>query len=135
MFGLNSGVGGVLKINKICSYKWFINCGPRSNTRAELLGAWALLTLTNRLSIQWMHLIGNSKIIIDWMCGKGRLQVISLDCWKERVSILISSFQKITFDYVYREGNREADNLSKLVLQKTPRKLTYYQCYEKHEGP
>jgi ribonuclease HI len=133
--GLNSGAGGVIKISENCSYKWFINCGPGSNTRAELLGAWALLTLANRLSIQSMHLIGDSKIIIDWMRGKGRLHVISLDCWKERVSALISSFQKITFDHVFREGNREADNLSKLALQKTPGKLTYYQCIEMHEGP
>jgi ribonuclease HI len=131
----NSGAGGVIKYSEKCSYKWYINCGPGSNTRAELLGAWALLTLASRLSIQSLHLIGDSKIIIDWMNDKGGLQVISLDCWKERVRALINSFQKISFDHVFREGNREADSLSKLALQKLPGKLTYYHCIEKHEGP
>jgi len=132
--GTNNGAGGVIKYNEKCSYKWYMNCGPGSNTRVELLGAWALLTLASRLSIQSLHLIGDSKIIIDWMRDKGWLQVISLDCWKERVRALITYFQKITFDHVFREGNREAD-LSKLALQKIPGKLTYYQCIEMHEGP
>jgi ribonuclease HI len=122
--GLNSGAGEVIKYSENAATNGIINCGPGSNTRAELLGAWALLTLANRLSIQSLHLIGDSKIIIDWMRDKGGLQVISLDCWKERVRALITSFQKITFDHVFREGNREADNLSKLALQKLPGKLT-----------
>jgi hypothetical protein len=30
----NSGARGVIKYNKKCNYKWYINCGPGSNTRA-----------------------------------------------------------------------------------------------------
>jgi hypothetical protein len=52
-----------------------------------------------------------------------------------RVSALISSFKKITFNHVFREENQEADSLSKLVLQKPPGKLTYYQCIDIQEGP
>jgi hypothetical protein len=33
-----SGAGGVIKVNEDTSYKWIFNCGPRTNTRAELLG-------------------------------------------------------------------------------------------------
>jgi hypothetical protein len=49
--GLNCGAGGIIRINEHRCYKWIFNCGPRTNTKAELLGAWALLTLASRLSI------------------------------------------------------------------------------------
>jgi hypothetical protein len=85
--GTNSGVGGVIKVSEHCRYKWLLNCGPGTNTRAELLGAWALLTLASRLSIQSLHVMGDSKIIIEWLRGKGRLQVITLDCWKDNIML------------------------------------------------
>jgi ribonuclease HI len=133
--GQNSGVGGVIRISEHRCYKWIFNCGPGTNTRVELLGAWALLTLASRLSIQELHVQGDSKIIIDWLRGKGRLQVVSLDCWKDRLIELIKLFQKISFAHVYREENKEADNLSKQALLKVPGKIVYFQCEEDHEGP
>jgi hypothetical protein len=69
--GLNSGAGGVIRISEQCSYKWLLNCGPDTNTRAELLGVWALLSLASRLSIQELHVMGDSKIIIDWLRERG----------------------------------------------------------------
>ena len=62
---LNNGAGGVIRINEISSYKWFLNYGSGTNTRVEFLGAWALLTLANRLSLMTIHIMGDSKIIID----------------------------------------------------------------------
>jgi hypothetical protein len=44
-------------------------------------------------------------IVIDWLGGKGRLQVISLECWKDRLVDLIKLFQHITFDHVYMDDN------------------------------
>jgi len=49
--GQNSGVGGVIRVSEHRIYKWTFNCGHGTNTRAELLGVWALLTLAYRLSI------------------------------------------------------------------------------------
>jgi hypothetical protein len=49
--GCNNGVGGVIWINEHIIFKWYINCGTGKNTRAELLGAWALLTLAIQLDI------------------------------------------------------------------------------------
>jgi ribonuclease HI len=133
--GQNSGVGGVIRINEHRIYKWTINCGPGTNTRAELMGAWALLTLASRLSISELLVQGDSKIVIEWLRGKGRLQVVSLECWKDRLIELIKLFQNITFLHVYREENSEADGLSKQALLKAPGKIVYYQCEEDHEGP
>jgi hypothetical protein len=49
--GQNSGAGGFIKTTDLRTYKWYINCGLGTNTRAELLGAWALLTLAVRLEL------------------------------------------------------------------------------------
>jgi hypothetical protein len=39
--GQTSGAGGVIRVNNHTKYRWMLNCGPGSNTRAELLGVWA----------------------------------------------------------------------------------------------
>jgi hypothetical protein len=36
--GEQSGAGGVIKINDHSVYKWTLNCGGETNTRAEILG-------------------------------------------------------------------------------------------------
>jgi ribonuclease HI len=135
LFRLNNRAGGVIRISEQCRYKWLLNCGPGTNARAELLGSWAMLTLASRLSLQSIHILGDSKIIIDWLHRKGRLQVISLNCWKDKIMALINSFQKISFDHVYREENQVADSLSKQALTRDLGKLTFFQCIEEHEGP
>jgi ribonuclease HI len=89
--GDQSGAGGVIKINEHTTYKWTLNCGHGTNTRAELLGVWASLTLASRLSITDFLVLGDSKIVIDWLNRKGALQVVTLDCWKDRIYELIKS--------------------------------------------
>jgi hypothetical protein len=69
------------------------------------------------------------------VAGKRSLQVITLDCWKDNINALITSFHKISFSHVYREENQLVDSLSKQALNKDPGKLTYFQCVEEHEGP
>jgi len=99
------------------------------------LGAWVLLSLASWLSIQEIHVLGDSKIIIEWLQEKVHLQVVTLDCWKDRITVLIKQFHKITFAHVYREDNKVVDSLSKQALHKDPGKIIYFQCVEEHEGP
>jgi hypothetical protein len=75
-----SGAGGVHRINDHTDYKWTFNCGPSTNTRAELLGVWELLTLASQLHILDLRFFGDSRIIINSLNHKGKLQVISLEC-------------------------------------------------------
>jgi ribonuclease HI len=82
-------------INSHTSYLWTFNCGKGSNTRAELMGAWASLTLAHRLSISDMILLGDSKIVIDWLKKKANLQAVALESWKERIKETISLFRDI----------------------------------------
>jgi ribonuclease HI len=90
----------------------------RSNTKAELLGVWATLLLASRHNIMDLHVRGDSKIIIDWLNKKGKLQVTALECWKDRITELTQAFSQINFSHIYRELNVEADILSKNALSK-----------------
>jgi ribonuclease HI len=124
--GLQSGVGGMLKINDNTLYKWTFNTGPGTNNREELLGVWETLLLATRLHITELQVIRDSKIIIDWCKGKGRLQVISLDCWKYKIRELSTLFRAINFSHTYREFNKEADRLSKKSLKEQIGKIYLY---------
>jgi ribonuclease HI len=96
---LQSGAGRLIHIshNTIC--RWTFNCGQGTNTRAELLGAWATLYLASRLHIDTLLLIGDSRIIIDWLNNKSTLQVADLLGWKERIKHLLPTFTKLTYKH------------------------------------
>jgi hypothetical protein len=83
------------------------------------MGAWASLILAARLSIPDLHLLGDSKIVIEWLNQKGALQVVSLERWKERIKDTLKYFRNISFAHIFREENQEADILSKLALTKS----------------
>jgi hypothetical protein len=78
--GTLCGVVGYILINSHTSYRWTLNCGQGTNTKAELMGTWASLILAHRLNIEVMLLLGDSKVIIDWINGKVDLQIVALEC-------------------------------------------------------
>jgi hypothetical protein len=45
------GAGGVIKITENFVYMWFFNCGGGTNSKVELLGIWASLSLAIFLGI------------------------------------------------------------------------------------
>jgi ribonuclease HI len=59
------GVGGIIKTLDASIYKWTLNCGRGTNSKVELLGVWETLLLANSLSISSIHVLGDSKVIID----------------------------------------------------------------------
>jgi hypothetical protein len=73
-----------------------------------------------------LHLLGDSKVVINWLKKEGSLQVSTLEGWKARILKLTGSFCKITFQHIYRNFNIEADSLSKQALEDTEGNL-YYQ--------
>jgi ribonuclease HI len=123
--GEKSGVGGKIMINNNTSYLWTFNCGQGTNTRAELLGAWASLTLAIRLSISDLLLLGDSKIVIEWLNKRGTIQAVALESWKERILETLPLFRNISYAHIYREENKEADRLSKLALSNLPGSIAF----------
>jgi len=134
--GKKSGTGGIIKINDHTVYKWTLNHGRGTNTKVELTGVWASLTFAHRLSIIDFHVIGDSKIVIDWLNEKGTLRSVSIDCWKDRIKELIKFFSFTSFVHVYREENQEADFfLSKKALTCGLGTIAYNQWEDGQEGP
>jgi hypothetical protein len=127
--------GGVIRVNNHTKYKWMLNCGPGTNTREELLGVWPLLSLVIFLHIYDLQVVGDSKIIIDWLNRKCDLQVLGLAFWKDRIKALILEFLALDFSHTYRAFNQEADELSKQALEHPEGRLTYLQMEDGLVGP
>ena len=62
-----------------------MNCGRGTNTHGELLALWVLLWASHLYHISNLQVLGDSKVIIDWMTNKSCLQVFSLDPWKLKI--------------------------------------------------
>ena len=125
----------MIRINDKYVYKWTYNCGPGTNTREELLGVWDTLSLAVRLNIDGLQVYGDSKIVIDWLNNRGKLHVLSLVRWKDRIKDLTLAFNSISFTHIYREQNKEADYLSKKALQMQEGKISYNKWIEGNKGP
>jgi ribonuclease HI len=130
-----SGVGGIINLYALREYRWTMNCGKGSNMRDELLGAWATLVLTARFSVYDIHIMGDSKIIIDWLNKIGDLWVANLEAWKDRIDDICSLYRSITFEHIYREMNKKADCQSKQAFYTCRGKITYTSWMEGHKGP
>jgi ribonuclease HI len=116
-------------------YRWHINGGVGTNSKAELLGAWVTLILANQWKIPKIQLMGDSKVIIDWLNQKGNLNAIDIEGWKHRTKVLTTIFQEINFHHIFREYNKEADRLSKQALLGPKGRLTYYTWENGKAGP
>jgi ribonuclease HI len=133
--GTLSGAGGLIRITKDSIYRWTFCCGPGTNTRARTIGCLGTLHLASRLNIEVLQMLGDSRIIIEWLNNKGKLQAISLLAWKDRIRLLQHHFKKLNFTHIYREYNKEAYLLSKATLQKKAGMITYNHWLDGHEGP
>ena len=85
MRGNICGAGAVIKMPNGSYYHLSMGCGPGTNTKGELLALWCLLTFAFRKNINFMHVARGSKIIIDWLNNKRKLQVLNLDSGIQRV--------------------------------------------------
>jgi ribonuclease HI len=87
------------------------------------------------LSINEIQVLGDSKVVIDWLNEKGRLQASAIECWKLRIKELIKNFQEISFAHIFREFNKEADFLSKQAIQEPEGRITFFKWVDGIEGP
>jgi len=81
-----------------------------------------------------IQVIGDSKIIIEWLKEKYKLQITSLMGWMDRLKVLKNSFRE-HFTHVYMDLNMDAYHLSKKALTKTEGKLDFNRWVEGNEGP
>jgi ribonuclease HI len=121
--GQQSGAGGLIRINEntVCTN------GLSTVVQAPILEqnyleSGPLSHWQSRLHIVDMQVFGDSRIIIDWLNDKGKLQVNALECWKDRIRELNKSFSSINYTHIYRESNMEADNTFQEITSDARRK-------------
>lgn len=101
-------------------YKFgYMNIGKVTNNQAELLALWGILHFVNHRGIVLDHILGDSKVIIDWTLKHRSFQSIILHHWIQRVHGLLDSYPSLNIAHVYREYreyNTLADILSKHAI-------------------
>jgi len=132
--GRNCGEGGILKISKTLLYKWHVNCGQGSNTKAKLMGAWATVQLAKHFDLEKIHVFGDSLVIIHWLSKKGKLEVCSLEGWKRRIILLKEKFIELNFYHILREFNRGADEQYKRSLSDQEGSLVIHKWIDGRES-
>jgi ribonuclease HI len=129
------GARGLFKTHPSRVTFWFLNCGARTNNRVELLGLWAALYLAFVWSIIHLHVLGDSRIIIDWISQKSKLQSVHNDRWMDKILELAKTFTDVSFHHIPRSLNREADALSKRALKGVVGRLTIFHRDRGIESP
>jgi ribonuclease HI len=123
--GEKCGAGSLLKCSVRSVYSIKLNCGTGTNTRGELLALWSLLFFSLQKQVSCLHLIEDSKVIVDWFSYKNNLQRITSQPWMTRIRQFSENFQILKIQYIYREFNREVDHLSKQALLMDERSLYF----------
>jgi ribonuclease HI len=86
-----------------------------TNNVAEYVGAiCALEWLVRRGYTGEVHVTGDSQLVVRQMKGEYQVRAEHLRPYHERLHQLARSFRTVRFDWVSREQNRRADELSKL---------------------
>lgn len=99
-----------------CFFQLYMNIGKVTNNQAELLALWGILHFVNHRGIVLDHILGDSKVIIDWTLKHRSFQSIILHHWIQRVHGLLDSYPSLNIAHVYREYNTLADILSKHAI-------------------
>ena len=76
-----------------------------------------------KIILSFLHVVGDSKMIIDWLNQRCRLQVLNLEFWLLKVKELVTRFTKLESQYIYGIFNQEVDDLSKKVLSLSKSRL------------
>jgi len=99
------------------------------------LGIWATLTLANHLALPKLHALRDSKVIIEWLNNRGRFHASAIEGWKHRTKELIKRFQEISFQHIFRDFNKEADQLSKQAIREPDGRISFYKWDSGSAGP
>ena len=119
------GAGICIWLNDHHLFAFKLGCGCSTNTRAELLVLWASLRVAKDIGLPYLHIFGDSSVIINWAKGESTLDMVNLEACCNNTKLLMSSFTWVDFSHVYREHNKRADILSKEGLFLAPGHLLH----------
>ncbi|XP_059073474.1 uncharacterized protein LOC131874219 [Cryptomeria japonica] len=111
-----SGIGCILRDSDgICIKEISEKIGVATNNEAEFRAALRGLQLGKELGVQRIHLEGDSLNVVNVIrCNK--IPSWRLNKWLQPIMVLLATFDEFWVSHIYREGNGEADRLSKLAV-------------------
>ena len=112
-----AGAGAVIYKynNEIWSKSLFIG-NKNTNNEAEYTGLIIGLEEAVNMDIKSIHVEGDSLLVIKQMKGEYKVKSENLYKLYEKAKILEKHFTTITYNHVYRNNNKRADELSNLAL-------------------
>jgi hypothetical protein len=72
--------------------------------------------------------LGDSRVVIDWINHKSNLHSVQIEGWKNKTLQLSKLFTDICFLHIPRAFNTEADALSKTALKGVVGSLSISHC-------
>ena len=99
------GEGFYLALNESHSFEFAMWAGICTNTKAELMALWALLTVANRMGIPLLNIFGDSTVIINWENYQDSLDSPCLSHWCMDTKRLMSFFSILPIKHTYQEHN------------------------------
>jgi ribonuclease HI len=112
-----AGAGAVIYQNGIEVYSKTLNLSIQTNNVAEYNGLIIGLELAINNGIKELSVKGDSLLVIKQMKGEYKVKNKNLKILFERAKQLSLQFDKITFEHIYRENNKRADELSNIALK------------------
>ena len=114
----NAGAGAVIYQNDTELYSVSLFVGNKeTNNVAEYNGLIIGLELAINNGIKELSVKGDSLLVIKQMKGEYKVKNKNLKILFERAKQLSLQFDKITFEHIYRENNKRADELSNIALK------------------
>ena len=125
-----AGIGYCVHINENHHLEFALGVGYGSNTKAELLGLWAVLHSSQMMGIPLARIYGDSQVIIHWANGISALSPPELSHWCRETQNLLKSIKYLSIIHIYREHNGVADRLSKLALSYSPGSGYFFEYFD-----
>ncbi|XP_057841504.2 uncharacterized protein LOC131051141 [Cryptomeria japonica] len=110
------GIGCILRnFDGICIKEIFEKIGVATNNEAEFRSALRGLQLGMELGVQRIHLEGDSLNAVN-VVHCNNTPSWHLNQWLQPVLVLLATFDEFQISHIYREGNGEANRLSKRAI-------------------
>jgi ribonuclease HI len=90
--------------------------GLGTNNREELLSLWILLKTAVEQKVKRLQILGDSKVVLDWVSGRSRFHNFPLRPVMDIIQRLKGEMEELTYIHIYREFNHREDNLSKEAI-------------------
>ena len=114
-----AGSGAVIYYNNLEIWSKAVFVGKNStNNEAEYTGLIIGLEEAAQMKIESLQVEGDSLLVIKQMKGEYKVKSANLINLYNEAKLLEKEFEFISFNHIYRENNKRADELSNIAISK-----------------